>query len=158
MTTAQENAWLDQEESYLAQVLRAHRWAVQYVAAGEEPDEPPFGYTIGMHGMVHPELVVVGLGSVESHALLQRVATMVVAGRDLVPGEQLSLPERDVTVEQLPNPGEVVLGANRLYRRPEVLSVEAFQLTWAHDGAYPWDPHYPCDPAACQPRPGTWRA
>jgi hypothetical protein len=39
-----------------------------------------------MHGMVHARLVVVGRGLVESQALLQRTASMVLVGRDLVPG------------------------------------------------------------------------
>ena len=38
-------AWLDQEDSRLAQTIRAHRVAVQYVIRGEESDEPPFVYT-----------------------------------------------------------------------------------------------------------------
>jgi hypothetical protein len=53
-------AWLDQEDAHLAQTIRVHRWAVQYVGEGEEPDEPAFGYTIGLYGLGHPELVVVG--------------------------------------------------------------------------------------------------
>jgi hypothetical protein len=61
-------------------------------------------------------------------------------------------------VEELPNPGEVVLGANRFYERPAEYSVPAYQLTWAHrDGLFPWDEGYRCGPE-CQPRPGTWRA
>jgi Domain of unknown function (DUF4262) len=50
----QTTAWLDQEDAHLAQVIRAHRWAVQYVGEGEEPGEPAFGYTIGLFGLGHP--------------------------------------------------------------------------------------------------------
>ena len=54
---------------------------------------------------------------------------------------------------------EVLFGANRFYDRPDDVSVPAFQITWQHaDGTYPWDDDYPCDPADCQPRPGTWWA
>lgn len=156
----QTTAWLDQEDAHLAQVIRAHRWAVQYVGEGEEPGEPAFGYTIGLFGLGHPELVVVGLDHHACHPLLNRIAGMVVEGRDLVPGEVLrdddGLPI--VTVEVLPNPGEVVLGANRFYERPAEYSVPAYQLTWSHaGGVFPWDEGYPCSPE-CQPRPGTWRA
>jgi Domain of unknown function (DUF4262) len=156
----QTTAWLDQEDARLAQVIRAHRWAVQYVGEGEEPGEPAFGYTIGLFGLGHPELVVVGLGHQKCHGMLDRVARMVVGGRDLVPGEVLrdddGLPL--ITVETLPNPGEVVLGANRFYERPAEYSVPAYQLTWSHAGGiFPWDEGYPCGPE-CQPRPGTWRA
>ena len=60
--------------------------------------------------------------------------------------------------EVSPNPGDVVLGANRFYRRPSEHSVPALQLAWDHrDGTFPWDPAYPCGPG-CQPRPGTWTA
>jgi hypothetical protein len=152
-------AWLDQEDARLAQTIRAHRWAVQYVGAGDEPDEPPFGYTIGLYGLGHPELVAVGLAPDDVHHLLGRVAGLVAQGRDLLVGELLTWPdhESEVIVEELSNPGEVVLAANRFYARPVEYSVPAYQLTWAHDGSFPWDGAHPCDPV-CQPRPGTWRA
>jgi hypothetical protein len=153
-------AWLDQEDARLAQVIRRHRWAVQYVGDGDAPDEPRFGYTIGLFGLGHPELVVVGLSPDNTHALLQRVAALVADGRDLVAGELLTFPDRPdgLVVEELPNPGEVLLGANRFYERPADYSVPAYQLAWAHrDGLFPWDPGYGCGPE-CQPRPGTWRA
>ncbi len=152
-------AWLDQEDARLAQVIRSHRLAVQYVAAGEEFDEPSFGYTVGLFGLGHPELVAVGLDYDTAGRLLNKVAALVVDGRDLVPGEVL----RDddgvpvITVEVVPNPGEILFSANRFYQRPDEYSVPAFQLTWALDGGiFPWDEGY-CDPG-CQPRPGTWSA
>jgi Domain of unknown function (DUF4262) len=173
MTDPQTTAWLDQEDTHLAQLIRAHRWVVQYVFPGncadcadewgEEGDDdggPPFGYTVGLFGLGHPELVVVGLGHEDTHAILQRVASLVAGGRDLVPGELLTFPDRPdgLAVEELPNAGEVLFVANRHYRRPDEHSVPAFQLTWQHrDGTFPWDADHPFGPA-CQPRPGTWRA
>jgi hypothetical protein len=134
---------------------------VQYVGAGEQPDEPPFGYTVGLFGLGHPELVLVGLGPKTAHSVLHRLAGVVSDGRDLVAGELLAWPEwADIrlVVEVLPNPGEVVLVANRFYERPAEYSVPAFQLTWAFpDHCFPWEGDGPDDPAA-QPRPGTWRA
>jgi hypothetical protein len=159
-TDPQITAWLDQEDAHTAQVIRAHGWAVQYVGEGEEPDEPSFGYTIGLFGFGHPELVVVGLGCDTAHGILQRVAGLVRDGRDLVPGELLTFEDRPgrLVPETCPNPGEVVLGANRFYQRPAEHSVAALQLAWSHPaGTFPWDPGYPCGPE-CQPRPGTWRA
>ncbi len=153
-------AWLDQEDARLAQTIRARRWAVQFVGEGEEPDELAFAYTIGLYGLGHPELVVVGLGPDEAHGMLDAVARLVADGRDLVVGELLNLPDGAgrLVVEELPNPGEVVLGANRFYERPAEYSVPAYQLTWDHaGGAFPWDADHPCGPG-CQPRPGTWRA
>ena len=160
-TDPQAIAWLDQEDAHLAQVIRAHQWAVQYVGAGDEPDEPPFGYTVGLFGLGHPEIVLVGLGVADTHAILGRVAAMVSHGRDLVIGELLAWPDREglrLVVEALPNAGEIVLVANRFYERPAEYSVPAYQLTWAlPEYCFPWEGPGPGDPAV-QPRPGTWRA
>jgi hypothetical protein len=152
-------AWLDQEDAHTARLIREHRFTVTYVW-GEEPDEPAFGYTTGLFGLGHPELVVVGVGHEAAYAMLDRAARLVVEGRDLVPGEHLTWPDRPegLVVEELPNPGEILFCANRFYQRPDEYSVPAYQLAWPHaDGSFPWDPGYPCGPA-CQPRPGTWRA
>ena len=154
-------AWLDQEDARLAQIIRTHRFAVQYVWSGDEPDEPGFGYTVGLFGLGHPELVVTGLDHQVSHGLLNRVARMVVDGRDLVPGEviQDDTGQDILTVEVLPNPAEVLFSANRFYERPDEFSVPAFQLTWADaDGRFPWDPLCAYDDGGRQRRPGTWRA
>ncbi len=153
-------AWLDQEDAHLAQVIRTHRFAVQYVGAGDEPDEPPFGYTVGLFGLGHPELVVVGVGHDIAHDMLDRIARTVLGGRNLVPGEVFhdDAGKAVLTVEALPNPGEIVFSANRFYERPDEFSVPAFQLTWPDaDGAFPWDPGYAYPPEV-QPRPGRWRA
>jgi Domain of unknown function (DUF4262) len=158
-TDPQITAWLDQEDAHTARTIRAHGWVVQYVGEGEEPDEPPFGYTIGLFGLGHPELVVVGLDRDPAFGMLQLVAGLVRDGRDLVPGELLDLGGRGQLVPEVcPNPGHVVLGANRFYRRPPAHSVPALQLAWCHgDGSFPWDPGWQCGPE-CQPRPGTWSA
>jgi Domain of unknown function (DUF4262) len=159
-TDPQITAWLDQEDAHTAQTIRAHGWVVQHVGGGEAPDQPPFGYTIGLFGLGHPELVVVGLDCGPTYGILQRVAALVRDGRDLVPGELLDLGgrARRLVVEICPNPGDVVLGANRFYLRPPEHSVPALQLAWCHhDGSFPWDPGWPCGPE-CQPRPGTWCA
>ena len=58
-TDPQLTAWLDQEDAHTARMIREHRFAVIYVW-GEGPDEPAFGYTIGLFGLGHPELVLVG--------------------------------------------------------------------------------------------------
>jgi hypothetical protein len=158
-TDPQTLAWLDQEDARTARLIREHRFIVTYVW-GETPQEPAFGYTTGLFGLAHPELVVVGVGSDAAYAMLEAAARLVVDGRDLVPGEHLTWPDRPggLVVEELPNPGEIVFSANRFYRRPDEFSVPAYQLAWPHaDGTFPWDAAYACDPD-CQPRPGTWRA
>jgi hypothetical protein len=158
-TDPQTTAWLDQEDARTARLIREHRFTVTYVW-GEGPGAPAFGYTTGLFGLGHPELVVVGLGHDPTYGMLDRTARLVVDGRDLVPGEQLTWPDQEgsLVVEALPNPGEVLFCANRFYSRPDEFSVPAYQLTWPHDdGLFPWDAGYRCGPA-CQPRPGTWRA
>jgi hypothetical protein len=159
-TDPQMTAWLDQEDAHLAQTIRTHRWAVQYVAGGETSDEPPFGYTVGLFGMGHPELAVVGLGYDLAGDMLNTVGAMVRDGDQLVPGQVLEDDDGTpvITVEELPNPGDVLFAANRFYGRPDEFSVPAFQLIWALDGGiFPWDEGYPHDPD-CQPLPGTWHA
>src|SRR3954453_2429926 len=84
-TDPQTVAWLDQEDANLAQLVRAHRWAVQYVGEGDGPDEPPFGYTVGLFGLGHPELALVGLAPESTPPPLGRVADMIGDGRALVP-------------------------------------------------------------------------
>ncbi|MGY1742702.1 MULTISPECIES: DUF4262 domain-containing protein [unclassified Blastococcus] len=155
----QTTAWLDQEDARLAAVIREHRWAVQYVGPGEEPGQPPFAYTIGLFGLGHPELVVTGVGAAVAHAMLNWAAGLVAAGRDLVAGELLRRePHGRLVVEACPNPGDVVLGANRWYQRPAEYSVPAYQLTWPDaEGRFPWDAGYE-EPPGGQPRPGTWTA
>ena len=84
----------------------------------------------------------------------------MVDGRDLVPGEVIADDDGRnlLTVEVLPNPGEVLFSANRFYERPDEYSVPAFQLTWADaDRELPVGPRYACEPDR-QPRPGTWQA
>ncbi len=101
-----------------------------------------------------------GLDADTTHGVLHQVAEEVAAGRDLVPGELLGWAEWEgrLCVEASPDPGEVVLGANRSHQRPPEYSVPALQLAWRHvDGSFPWEEGYPCGPA-CRPRPGTWRA
>jgi hypothetical protein len=157
-TDPQTTAWLDQEDAHLAAVIRRTRFAVQYVGPGDLPTEPAFGYTIGLFGLGHPELVVVGRGSSATHTLLDAVAGEVVAGRSVVPGELLEVGREELVAEECPNPGEVLLSANRWYRRPAEHSVPALQLTWASpSGCFPWDPRWDGGRRA-QPRPGTWTA
>ncbi|SFO05010.1 protein of unknown function [Geodermatophilus obscurus] len=157
-TDPQTTAWLDQEDAHLAAVIRRTRFAVQYVGPGDLPTEPAFGYTIGLFGLGHPELVVVGRGSSATHTLLDAVAGEVVAGRSVVPGELLEVSREELVAEECPNPGEVLLSANRWYRRPAEHSVPALQLTWAApSGCFPWDPGWDGGRHG-QPRPGTWTA
>jgi hypothetical protein len=110
--------------------------------------------------MGHPELLVFGLTPSSAQALLNGLGDAIVDGRDLVPGEMIedeSGCRHHIIVEEVPNPGEIVLAANRFYRLPRSASVSVLQLTYADcDGRFPWDEGSAY--ADIQPRPGDFAA
>ena len=167
-------AWLDQEDRHTAQVIRTHGTYIQYVggdrcgccdALGAPTPEPEpwhaaFAYTVGLFGIGHPELTIVGVDPGTASAVLNEVSACIRAGRDLMPGELLTFDEwtHRIIVEVVPNPGDIAFAANRFYQRPDEHSVPLLQLTYDdRAGLFPWDAGY-ADPEWVQPRPGTWRA
>jgi hypothetical protein len=150
-------AWLDQEDRYVADVIRKHGCYLEYV--GGEGTAPAFCYTIGLFGIGHPELIVFGLGMNDAARTLNYFFARIRRGNDLTPGEIISPPgaNSDFMVEDYPDPGATLFSANRHYQRPSEASVPAYQLTWSVDGCFPWDPGYRLPPTV-QPRPGTFRA
>lgn len=148
------SAWLDQEDRRVVDIIRTHGCFIQCVLADE--DQPAFAYTVGLFGIGHPELLVYGLDNESAGFVLNGLHDRIRAGEDLMPGEVVTLfgcPTR-LLVEMLPNPGEILYGANRHYQRPAEASVPAYQLTWDVEGAFPWDPGYPYGELK-QPRPGS---
>ena len=170
-------AWLDQEDKQTVEMIRRYGVYIQYVGGDHcsacarlgqarpsgEPDEPreaPFAYTVGLFGIGHPELSIVGVDPGTASTVLNDVSARVRAGHDLVPGELLTFEKwtHRVTVESVPNPGEIAFAANQFYRRPDEYSVPMYQLTYDdRSGCFPWDEGY-ADAAWIQPRPGAWRA
>ncbi len=165
-------AWLDQEDRRAADIIRKYGALIQYVGgdactcceAGRgdvtAASEAPFAYTVGLFGIGHPELLIVGVDPGAASGALNDVAKRVRRGRDLVPGEMLAFDHwaHRVIVEQVPNPGEIALAANRFYQRPAEYSVPLLQLTYDDDeGRFPWDDGY-TNPAGVQSRPGELRA
>ena len=62
-----------------------------------------------------------------------------------------------IVPEIVPNPGEIVFGANGFYQRPDSASVPVLQLSYDDsNGLFPWDDGYVAP--ELQPRPGTFRA
>jgi Domain of unknown function (DUF4262) len=160
MTNSQLQAWLDQEDQHVAQTIRKHGLFIQFVSGGTSHPPPAFAYTVGLFGLGHPELVVLSVNSETASGLLNHLGARVRAGDNLIPGSLLAFDEwpHRVTVEELPNPGEILFSANRHYQRPVEASVPAYQLTYDDmQGRFPWDPGYDNEPDL-QPRPGTWRA
>lgn len=161
-------AWLDQEDARLREVIRQHGWAIEYIGGGccsapgcdgGDTDEPPFAYTVGLFGLGHPELVVFSLDMHDSQGLLNTIGDEIRQGSDLVPGIEFSVgnwPHR-IIAEAVPNPGDIVFTANRFYQRHDELSVPVLQLTYTDAGGrYPWDEGF--DDPRSQPRPGTFKA
>lgn len=138
----EQQAWLDQEDAHVAEVIRRHGVCLQLVGMGTcsvpgclcpADSGRPFGYTIGLFGISHPELVIVGLDEREAPRILNDAARLVLGGRRLLHGEEVELPnaERRVVAEEVPNPGDIAIGANRHYQRPKEASVPLLQLTYA---------------------------
>jgi hypothetical protein len=165
---ARIQAWLDQEDARMKDVIRRHGWAIEYVGGGfcsvpgcDGADEagPPFSYTVGLFGLGHPELLVFGVGPDTAYYLLNDLGERVNEGETLIPGMMISFedwPHR-VIPEAVPNPGEIVFSANRYYQRPPSESVPVLQLSY-DDGAgrFPWEEGNSASES--QPRPGTFRA
>ena len=114
---------------------------------------------MGLFGLNHPELVTVGLSIETSAGVLNHVAGRVMDGQNLIPGALLSIEDwpHSMVSEVLPNPGEILMTANRYYQRPAEASVPALQLSYDDKaGRFPWEEGYAAPDM--QPRPGTWSA
>lgn len=165
-------AQLDQDDAHVASCIRKYGVFIQYVGGGpcsaqccdgggEGGDDagPPFAYTVGLFGLGHPELLILGAGMETSAGVLNELSDRVRGGADLVPGELVTFdqwPHR-IVPEVVPNPGEIVFGANRHYQRPDEASVPVLQLSYDDTaGRFPWEAGYVAPDR--QPRPGTFRA
>lgn len=116
-------------------------------------------YTIGLFGLGHPELLVLGVDPPTASHLLTTLGERIRSGERLLPGIPIAgegWPRR-VVPESVPNPGDILLEANRFYQRPTSRSVPALQLTYDDDrGRFPWDEGYATP--HLQPRPGSYTA
>ena len=170
MNDPQLVAFLDQEDAQTVSCIRKYGVFIQYVGGGpcsypgccngpHDQEGPSFAYTVGLFGLGHPELMIVGAGVNTSGAVLNELSARVRAGTDIVPGQILTFeqwPHR-IIAEPVPNAGEIVYAANRHYQRPAEVSVPALQLSYDDTvGRFPWEDDYVAPDR--QPRPGTWRA
>ncbi|MCE5290262.1 MAG: DUF4262 domain-containing protein [Nocardiaceae bacterium] len=165
MNRTQRQAWLDQEDARVSGTIRKHGWAVELIGFGVcstpgcdcKPSEVPFAYTIGLFGMGHPELLILGAGMSTSHNVLNDLGKRIRAGEDLIPGQLITFKgwQHRIIPEEVPNPGDIVFGANRHYQRPRDASVPVLQLSYDDlQGRFPWEPGYAAP--KMQPRPGTF--
>jgi len=166
---AKTQAFIDQQDAHIVDIVRRYGWFIQYVGPGPsyapgcqrgaESAEPPFAYTVGLFGLGHPELLVLGTSPRDSAAILNNLGERIRTGTTFLPGELITFdqwPHR-IIPETVPNPGEIVFGANRFYQRPDEHSVPALQLSYEDaEGTFPWEDGYATP--WMQPRPGTFRA
>lgn len=157
---AATQAWLDQEDRHTVETIRKYGTYIQYVGGDGDAERAPFAYTVGLYGIGHPELVILGVGPETAAAVLNDLSARIRDGSDLILGEILSFQawRHRVRVEAVPNPGEIAFAANRFYERPDAFSVPLIQLTYDDlNGHFPDEAGY-SNPVWIQPRPGQWRA
>jgi hypothetical protein len=151
-------------------MIRQHGWFIQYVSGSlcampgcecndsDEDDGPAFAYTIGLFGLNHPELLILGVSPQTASGVLNDLGARVKAGQSLLPGTLITFkhwPHR-IVPEEVPNPHEIVLGANSYYRMTQA-SVPVLQLSYDDlEGRFPWEEGYSMP--GLQPRPGEFRA
>lgn len=161
----QIQAWLDQLAAPRMETIQRYGWSIQYVGGGGccvpscgcDDEGPAFAYTIGLAGLGHPELLDFGVDPATAGMVLNELGGRI--SETLLPGQMIELEERPrrIVPEEVPNPGEIVFGANSFHERPDSASVPVLQLTYEDvAGRLPWDDV--CCVAERQPRPGTFRA
>ena len=108
----------DQYEAWQRETIRRHGWALQAVLGDEEG--PPFVYTVGLSGFEHPELIVFAATQHTAATVLNGLGEFVRAGRRLVAGESIELPESGpITLLEFPESAQWLRAAQALYRLPE---------------------------------------
>jgi hypothetical protein len=149
--------WRDQQDAWLRDTVRKHGWAIQYVF-GENEQSPSLAYTVGMTGFGRPEFVLFGLGQKSAAMVLNALGERARAGERFRDGDVVGIGSGRVMLFELPNPAEVLFGANSFYGRSAAASVAGLYAVYPdqHD-VWPWEPGYDL-PAFLQPMPGLFRA
>ena len=117
--------------------IRRHGWAIQYV----ESDCAPYAYTIGLHRLGLPEVLVSGLNQRRSEWLLDRIGrNSRLFHRPPVPGVQMRLPAGSMAqFLEIPDPAAHLDIAVRY----EGIDIRALQIVWTDErGRWPWDRGY----------------
>jgi hypothetical protein len=83
MTDSQLQAWLDQEDEHVAQTIRKYGLFIQLVSHDRGDSPPAFAYTVGLFGLGHPELVVLGMDTGSAGGLLNHLGERIRAGETL---------------------------------------------------------------------------
>lgn len=159
----------DELDRHVLAGVREHGWSVMSVGGGGpcdcgdgdcgEDDEPgpAFAYTIGLgHSADHPELLMSGLDHGLMKRSLDRVASRVVAGHRLAPGDLLEdvLAGVPVVLEQVAAHalGDTVSWSGWFHRRAPA----ALAVVWPdRRGIFAWQPGAPA--VLDEEHPPTWR-
>lgn len=125
-------------EDYLDElraIIRDHGWAVQCV----EDEKRPFAYTVGLHGLGAPELLISGVSPQGASHVLNSVARgMIGEGTIVAPAMRIDCRDGPlIEVVEVEHPDVHLKFAIRLFGT----RVRALQLVWADErGRWPWDP------------------
>jgi Domain of unknown function (DUF4262) len=128
----------------MQRIIETKGYCIQYVMA--PPNGVPWAYTIGRLRVGLPELVVVGLDSVGSAAIINSIVSEWEAivipedGASHIP----SNPSHKFGAVAIPDglwDGDYLLGAQRDAREHGLVEHRlALQVLWLEDGMLPWDP------------------
>ncbi|MGW4096512.1 DUF4262 domain-containing protein [Mycobacterium sp. NPDC004974] len=128
------NGTTDDYLDILRDIIKDHGWAVQFV----ENDKRPYAYTVGLHDMGLPELLITGMPAQASARVLNSLAHQITEdGTFLQPAMHI-----DYQDEFLFEVVEVEHPDVHLKFAVELCSprIRAFQLVWTDDrGRWPWD-------------------
>jgi hypothetical protein len=125
---------IDEYLDSLRDTIKDHGWAVQFV----ESERRPFAYTVGLHDMGLPELLMTGLQSRTSARLLNSIAHQIVDdGTILQPAMHIDYQgEFLLEVVEVEHPDVHLKFAVALCGA----QIRAFQLVWTDDRRrWPWD-------------------
>jgi Domain of unknown function (DUF4262) len=127
-------ATVDDYLDELRDTIRRHRWVVQYV----EDDRRPFAYTIGLHDLGLPELMITGLRAQTAYGVLNCTARMMVDD-GMVPAPPMHINHHGdflLEVVEVDHPDVHLTFAVALCGP----RIRALQLVWADNrGHWPWD-------------------
>lgn len=118
-----------------------------FAAVGDDP-VPPFGYTVGLRGLDHPELLITGVGAAMGHAILGGLVDRVKVGEEFEDGQEVDqvLVGYKVRMRAVPAPGYPLNMARAYYDS----DVPALQVVWPDvEHRFPGDDGY--DDSVAQP-------
>ncbi|PRZ42698.1 uncharacterized protein DUF4262 [Antricoccus suffuscus] len=119
---AKDTAWLDQEDAWMRETVRKNGWAITYVGGdgctypgcecGDERDaeDTVFGYTVGLHGLGHPELLMYGCDPGTTSLVLNTLGRWIRGGGQPRKGVDYTIDGFGFALQfqTVPNPEEIL--------------------------------------------------